>query len=107
MSGTKVAEYSEYDLLARVAYAYEVVDTIRLYAEVLPGYSVMTPSFGHAAKGFVLAAGGGCALDLGARAFVNIGAGYQIGFQHLPAQDNSYETSTRYVRFVLGGGARF
>ena len=108
MSGTKVTQYSEYDLLARISYGYEVVETIRLYAEVLPGYSVLTPSAGHAAKGFVLAMGGGCAIDVGARVFVNLGAGYQIGFQHLPAGfDNGYETSTRYVRFVIGGGARF
>jgi hypothetical protein len=108
MSGTKVTDYNEYDLLARISYGYELVETIRLYAEVLPGYSVLIPSAGHAAKGFVLAAGGGCAIDLGTRAFVNLGAGYQIGFQHLPAGfDNGYETSTRYVRFVIGGGARF
>jgi hypothetical protein len=107
MSGTPVTEYSEFDLLARISYGYRVIEGLKLYAEVLPGYSLMTPSFGHASKGFVLAAGAGCAMDMSDHVFVNLGAGYQVGFQHLPAQDGSTETSTRYVRFVLGGGARF
>jgi hypothetical protein len=107
MSGTPVTEYSEFDLMARVSYGYRVIEGLKLYAEVLPGYSLMTPTAGHASKGFVLAAGGGVAMDMGDRVFVNIGAGYQVGFQHLPAQDGSKETSTRYVRFVVGAGARF
>jgi hypothetical protein len=107
MSGTPVTEYSEYDLMARISYGYRVIEGLKLYAEVLPGYSLMTPSLGHASKGFVLAAGGGCTMDMGDRAFVNLGAGYQVGFQHLPAQDGSKETSSRYVRFILGGGVRF
>ena len=107
MSDTPITEWSEFDLMARISYGYRVVETIKFYAEVLPGYSVMTPSFGHASKGFVLAAGGGCAMDLGDRAFVNLGAGYQIGFQHLPSVDGGVETSSRYLRFVIGGGVRF
>jgi opacity protein-like surface antigen len=107
MSGTPVTDYSEFDLMARLSYGYRVIEGLKLYAEVLPGYSLMTPSFGHASKGFVLAAGGGVAMDMGDRVFVNVGAGYQVGFQHLPAQDGSQETSTRYVRFVLGIGVRF
>jgi hypothetical protein len=107
MSGTPVTEYSEFDLMARISYGYRVIEGLKLYAEVLPGYSLMTPTFGHASKGFVLAAGGGAAMDMGDRVFVNIGAGYQRGFQHLPAQDGSKETSSRYVRFVLGAGVRF
>jgi len=97
----------EYDLMARVAYSYPVVETIRLYAEVLPGYSLIMPSFGHTSKGFVLAAGLGSAIDLGDRAFVNIAGGYQIGFQHLPSIDQNAQSRTKFVRVVLGGGVRF
>jgi hypothetical protein len=97
----------EYDLLARVAYAYPIVDTIRLYAEVLPGYSLIMPSFGHTSKGFVLAGGVGAAIDLGDTAFISLGGGYQIGFQQLPAIDKGAQSRTRFVRVALGVGVRF
>jgi hypothetical protein len=54
-SGTEITS-KEYDLMVRLAYAYPVVESIRLYAELLPGYSLIIPSFGHTSKGFVLAA---------------------------------------------------
>ena len=32
--------------MARVAYAYPLVETISIYAEVLPGYSIIIPPAG-------------------------------------------------------------
>ena len=97
----------EYDAMARVAYALRPVDTIALYAEVLPGYSLILPPDGDAAKGFVLGAGVGAAMDLSDRVFASLGVGYQVGFQKLPAKDMSADVKTRYVRVALGVGTRF
>lgn len=101
------AAAQQIDVMARVAYAYRVVDTIALYAEVLPGYSLIRPSDGDVSKGFVLAAGVGAAIDLSDRLFASLGVGYQVGSQKLPARDLSAETKTRYLRVALGLGARF
>jgi hypothetical protein len=94
---------SEWDLMARIAYSYPIVETINLYAEVLPGYSLIRSEAGSA--GLVLAFGAGVAMDLTDRVFINIGGGYQIGFQK--NGDSSLESQTRYVRFALGAGMKF
>jgi hypothetical protein len=104
-----VAETSEtatqYDLLARIAYVLPIADGTSVYAEVLPGYSIIkTPA---APVGFVVGFGAGVAMDMTDRFFVNIGAGYQIGFQKWKAGANTFDTSTRYLRVALGGGVRF
>jgi hypothetical protein len=106
-SGTPITAWNEYDLLARVAYGYRFVEATKVYAEVLPGYSIMKPAEGHASKGFVIAFGAGLALDMGDHAFANLGVGYQQGFQNLPATDLGAQTRTSYWRFAIGGGARF
>jgi opacity protein-like surface antigen len=95
------------DLLARVAYAYRPVDTIAIYAEVLPGYSQILPPAGITATGFVLAFGAGTAMDLSDRFFANVGLGYQMGFQNRAENGLSLETRTKFVRVALGGGVRF
>jgi Outer membrane protein beta-barrel domain len=95
----------QYDLMARVAYTFPVVDNIALYAEVLPGYSIISPPDGDSAKGLVLAFGGGAAMDLTDKTFATLGVGYQIGFQKR-AEMNT-EVSTKYVRVAVGGGVRF
>jgi hypothetical protein len=82
----------ELDVLARVAYAYRPVETITVYAEVLPGYSVILPPEGSAARGPVLAFGAGFAMDMTDRIFVNVGGGYQIGFQNRTEESNQLET---------------
>jgi hypothetical protein len=105
----EVAETSEsatqYDLLARIAYALPIADGTSVYAEVLPGYSIIkspaTP------VGFVVGFGAGVAMEMTERYFVNIGAGYQIGFQKWKAGANTFETSTRFLRVALGGGVKF
>ena len=96
---------SEYDLMARIAYMYPLAETIHVYAEFLPGYSLIKNSAGSA--GLVLAFGAGIAMDLTDRVFVNIGGGYQIGFQKWPNGDTSLESGTRYVRMALGAGMKF
>jgi len=96
---------SEYDLMARVAYAYPLVETINVYAEVLPGYSLIKNSAGSA--GLVLAFGAGFIMDLTDRVFANVAGGYQIGFQKWANGATSLESQTRYVRVALGAGVKF
>jgi opacity protein-like surface antigen len=95
----------ERDLMVRVAYAYPLADTIEIYAEALPGYSSISQADSESSTGFVLAVGAGLAMDLGDRMFVNLGGGYQVGFQTLPASGN--DLRTKYVRIALGVGMRF
>jgi hypothetical protein len=96
----------ELDVMARVAYAYRLPDGISVFAEVLPGYSMILLKKGAAPKGMVLAFGAGCAMDLSDRTFASIGVGYQIGFQN-QSGSVTVENRTRYLRVALGGGVRF
>jgi hypothetical protein len=89
------------DLLVRVAYAYPIAEGSRIYAEVLPGYSLIVTD--DLSKGLVIAAGAGVTVDVSARTFVNFGIGYQLGFQKFEGDDSR----TSYVRAALGGGRRF
>ena len=107
MSGIPVITSTQLDLMARLAYAFPVVETISVYAELLPGYSLIKPSDGDTATGFVFAFGVGGAMDLTERLFVNLGAGYQFGFQKLPAADKNAETRSSYIRVAFGIGMRF
>ena len=95
---------TEYDLMARVAYRYAIPRVAALYAEVLPGYSIYSPIQSDKSKGFVLAGGVGCEIDLGERLFANAGLGYQKGWQTQTATSNA---QTSFVRVALGVGARF
>jgi hypothetical protein len=97
----------EADLFARIAYAYPVVETISLYLEVLPGYSLILPPAGSKPRGFVFAFGGGCAMNLTDRVFVNLGLDYQIGYQSREEDGTTFETRTKYYRLALGGGVKF
>jgi hypothetical protein len=79
--------WKEYDLMARIAYAYNVIPKLAVYAEFLPGYSIISfPSsktfFGKVPtpKGLVLGFGAGAAYDVTDQFFVNLGVGYQIGY---------------------------
>jgi hypothetical protein len=93
------------DLMARVAYALPITDNTTVYAEVLPGYSVIRSA--AAPKGLVLAFGAGAAIDMTDRIFVNLGVGYQMGFQSWSEGANTFQTRTKYVRVALGGGVKF
>ncbi len=97
----------ETDLMARLAYTFPIVETIGLYVEALPGYSLINQAGGTSAKGFVVAFGGGADMGITDRIFANLGAGYQLGFQSLTVAGEKVDTRTRYVRVSLGGGVRF
>lgn len=95
---------NEYDLMARIAYRYPLPSVATLYAELLPGYSIYSPVNSDTSKGFVLAGGVGCEIDLGEHVFANAGLGYQKGWQTQTATSN-YRTA--YPRVALGVGTRF
>jgi hypothetical protein len=99
----------EIDLFARIAYSQQLVDSIALFVEVLPGYSLIhPPNNGDNSMGLVLGLGGGATMPLSERSFASLGVGYQVGFQKLPAKDLAPEgPSTRYVRVAIGVGTRF
>jgi hypothetical protein len=98
----------QYDLMARVAYEFRIADAIAVYAEVLPGYSRITPSYAASpSSGLVVAFGAGCAMDMTDRFFINLGGGYQMGFQSQTAGIHKMELRTKYVRVAMGGGVRF
>ncbi|HVV52154.1 MAG TPA: hypothetical protein VHO06_20970 [Polyangia bacterium] len=97
----------EYDLLGRVQYVFPIVDAITLYLEALPGWSIISLPGASAAKGLVVAAGGGAEMEMGDRAFINMGIGYQLGFQKVSPAGTAVDNKTRYLRVVLGGGVRF
>jgi opacity protein-like surface antigen len=102
----------EYDLLGRIAYAYTVVPKLDVYAEVLPGYAIVTynqiilgvqtPN----AKGFVLGGGLGAAFAITDRLFANAGVGYQQGFQKSEGLSHM-DVKTKFLRIALGGGVKF
>jgi hypothetical protein len=97
----------QYDFMARLAYEFPLADTITPYLEILPGYSIIALPNTSAAKGLVLAVGGGVAMDMTERIFVNLGIGYQWGFQKVPQTGVELDNKTRYLRVALGGGVRF
>src|SRR5262245_61411760 len=106
--GLVVRKYREDDFMARVAVGWTLAD-IRLYLEVLPGYSRLVPvGFdGRNASGFVIAGGVGAAMNLGDRLFASLGGGIQKGYQKLPEEDLNAPNRTEFVRVTLGVGARF
>jgi hypothetical protein len=95
------------DVLVRVAYAYRLPDGISVYAEALPGYSLILLKAGASPNGFALALGAGCTMDLTDRYFASLGASYQFGFQRQTVDAIKAEHYTRYLRVALGGGVRF
>jgi hypothetical protein len=95
----------QYDVMARVAYVLPVAAGTSVFAEALPGFSLITNEAGS--KGFVLAVGVGATVDVSERVFVSLAGGYQVGFQSWKAGSNTFQTRTRYVRAALGAGMRF
>jgi len=102
----------EYDLMARIAYAYTVAPKLDVYAEVLPGYSFVTyneilqGSKAPKAHGVVLGGGLGAAFAITERLFANVGVGYQQGFQTSHGISNR-DVKTTFLRIALGGGVKF
>jgi hypothetical protein len=108
----------EWDFMARIAYAYPVLPKmLDVYAEVLPGYSIITwpdsySVFGvkpDAAKGFVIGAGAGAAYSINDLFYVNLGVGYQLGLQKTktPVENQDADFKTRALRIAVGGGVKF
>jgi len=107
----------EWDLMARIAYAYTVIPKLDVYAEFLPGYSIislpssMTSNGSNydSPKGLVLGFGAGAAYDVTDQFFVNLGIGYQMGFQKttVPVEGNGYDIKTKFLRIAVGGGMKF
>ncbi len=95
----------ELDYMARIAYTWRFVDSIGLYVEVLPGWSTISPPGHQATAGFVIAGGGGCALDMTDQLFVNLGVGLQRGYQKVA--DVNTDGKSDYVRIAVGIGYRF
>ena len=102
----------EYDLMARVAYAYTVVPKLDVYAEVLPGYSFVTynrivvGSQAPKAWGIVVVGDLGAAFAITDRFFANAGVGYQLGFQKSHGISDR-DVKTKFLRIAVGGGVRF
>jgi hypothetical protein len=105
---------AEYDIMARIAYEYAVIPRLAVYAEFLPGYSIISlPSsvtfLGEkppSPKGFVLDFGAGAAFDITDQFFVNLGIGYQMGWQNTSG-GGGQDYKTRFLRIALGGGVKF
>jgi hypothetical protein len=106
----------EYDIMARIAYAYAVIPKLAVYAEVLPGYSILSlPSsmtfMGEkppSPKGFVIGFGAGAAYDITDQFFVNLGVGYQMGFQKMTVTGSGdQDLKTKFLRIAVGGGMKF
>lgn len=111
------AASDEYDIMARIAYAYHVVPNLAVYAEVLPGYSIISlPSsfedplsgrkIGNPA-GFVMVAGAGALFDITDMFFANLGIGYQMGWQSTKVVSTNTDIRTKFLRIAAGGGVKF
>jgi hypothetical protein len=102
----------EYDLMARIAYAYTVVPKLDVYAEVLPGYSFVTynqiiqGSRAPRARGMVLGGGLGAAFAITERFYASAGLGYQQGFQ-VSHGISDRDVKTKFLRIALGAGVKF
>jgi opacity protein-like surface antigen len=106
----------EWDLMARIAYAYRVIPQLAIYAEILPGYSIISlPSdktyMGEkppSPKGFMFAGGVGAAYDVTDLVFVNLGIGYQMALQKMSVNTvGDVDVKTRFLRIAVGGGVKF
>jgi hypothetical protein len=91
------------DLLVRVAYVYTVAPKIGIYAELLPGYSIVMPPEGDKAKGLVIAGGVGGTFDVTDQIYLNLGVGYQYGLQ----KAGDLKMNLSYLRIAVGAGMKF
>jgi len=105
----------EWDLLARIAYEYTVMPKLDVYAEVLPGYTIVQFASGRSfmgetppnPKGFAIGFGAGAAYDLTDQFFANLGVGYQMNFTQFSVGGSDLANRTKYLRIALGGGMKF
>jgi hypothetical protein len=82
-----------------------VAPKIGIYAEVLPGYSIVSlpAPISKSAKGFVIAGGVGAMMDVTDQVFVNLGVGYQYGLEKV----DSAKSNLSYLRIAVGAGMKF
>jgi hypothetical protein len=90
------------DLLLRVGGNAPVADTIELYGYLAPGYSIVMPSAGDNATGFVLGFHGGAIFDLTPKLFLNAELGYQLGYQSI----HDLDFKLNYFQIGVGAGLR-
>jgi hypothetical protein len=90
----------EIDIMLRVGAGTPVAEKIQVYGYLSPGYSIISPSAGDSAKGFVVGAHAGGMMDITPSAFVNAELGYQLGFQSVSGAD----LQTRFFQIGLGAG---
>jgi hypothetical protein len=102
-AGFSVSSSKDIDLLLRVAYIYTVMPKLGLYAEVLPGYSIILPPEGSKGKGFVIAGGVGATYDVTDQVYLNLGVGYEYGLQKI----DSAKANFSFLRIAVGAGAKF
>ena len=109
-----ISSEKEFDIMARIAYAYHVIPKLAVYGEILPGYSIVTydkvfmGSTPPKPKGLVLAIRAGAAFDVTDLFFVNLGIGYQLGFQKTtPEGSEAQDVRIRFLRIAIGGGVKF
>lgn len=101
----------EYDIMARIAYAYAVAPKVNVYAELLPGYAFVTyhvillGSRAPNARGMVLGGGLGASYDVTPRIFANLGIGYQTGSE-VSHGISDHDVKTKFLRIALGGGVK-
>ena len=107
-----ITSEKEYDLMARIAYAYRIDPNVEVVAEVLPGYSFVTynqivlGSQAPRARGVVVGGGLGAVIAITERFFANAGVGYQVGFQTSHGISDR-GVKTKFLRIALGGGVKF
>jgi hypothetical protein len=106
----------EFDIMARIAYAYPVIPQLSVGVEVLPGYSIISlpSSMSNQGgvkvdnpKGFVIGFGATAAYDINNMFFANLGVGYQMGFQSTSVAGSSVDSKTSFLRILVGGGVKF
>ena len=101
---TKTGTDTQYDLLLRLAYAYQIPGVATFFAEVMPGYSTLYPATTDTSKGLVMVYGIGGEVDVSKRLFANFEVGYQMGYQTV---SSTAFYRNNYVRVALGMGVRF
>ena len=107
-----ITSEKEYDLMARIAYAYRIDPKVEVVAEVFPGYSFVTynqivlGSQAPRARGIVVGGGLGAAFAITGQLFANAGVGYQVGFQTSHGISDR-DVRTKFLRIALGGGMKF
>jgi hypothetical protein len=102
-AGVSVDASKAIDILARVAYVYTVIPKLGIYAEVLPGYSIILPPSGDKGKGFVIAGGVGAMYDVTDQVYVNLSVGYEYGLQKVDSAKENFS----FLRTAVGAGMKF